>query len=388
MHCSRRRISVTPLIGLVIVVGALQCGLAEEADAAPTPHDLRNAALFEEILFRATYDDSVDATIHHGDPKGRTKGTVAFEEGMFGKAIAVGDAFARLTYTVGSGNHPINLSCRQGSLSFYFKAVDWAPSEKRSHLLFHVTNEALLRVFTDQDGMLVFQTGTDLAQCNTVKASLAQKKAEEWIHVVATWGEKEICLYLDGELAARRDNEERFLSYALNTTFEVGDVPRAMGREGARKTLIDDLTIYRRPLAEDELFRAWKPKSAGDVPAYELPVVAIPRALRSPVMDGGFTAEEWRVAAELTNFSSVSDHRLAPVQTRAYVTYDDERLYIAVRSPVLPGIQLTAQCTRRDDEVFQDDATRSRLSRGRSAQNWRRCSALRSPAPCIASRYT
>jgi hypothetical protein len=363
MHRRRQHLAEAIRIALVVAVVAHESGLANEgAAAAPTSfafstQDVKNAALFKEILFRATYDDSVEPTIHNGNPKARTKGAVAFEKGRFGKAIAVGDAFTNLTYTLGSSGHPVNMNCRHGSVSFHFKAVNWEPSEKRSHLLFHVTRLALLRVFTDQDGMLVFQTGTDLGQCNTVKASLADKKEGEWIHVVATWSREEIRLYVDGELAARKDNEDRFLSYALNTTFEIGDLPRAMGREGERKTLIDELTIYRRPLAEDELFRAQAPESAGDAPAYEPPAVAIPRASKSPAVDGVFTAGEWLVAAELTNFSSVSDHKLAPVQTRAYVTYDEKHLYFAVRSAVLPGVEPTAQCRQRDDHVWRDDST-------------------------------
>ena len=324
--------------------------------ATPTPRDRKNAALFKEILFRASYDQGVDADIHKGDPKCKTQGKVVFDEGRFGKAIAVGEEFARLAYTMGSNSHPINLSCREGSLSFHFKAVDWEPSEKRSHLLFRVKSLALLRVFTDSEGMLVFETGSDVDQRNGVKASLADRKKGEWIHVAATWCEKEIRLYLDGKLAVRKENEDRFLSHARNTTFEVGDIPRAMGREGARKTLIDDLTIYRRPLAQDELFRVDEPKSAGTAPEYAPPVVAIPRAIESPIIDGTFSADEWKVAAELTNFASVSDHKLAPVQTKAYVTYDNKRVYVAVVSPVLPGVELTANRTKRDDNVWQDDA--------------------------------
>jgi len=335
---------------------------ARPVQAELTPRDRKNAALFKEILFRASYDQGVDADIHKGDPKCKTQGKVVFDQGKFGKAVAVGEEFARLTYTMGSHSHPINLSCREGGLSFYFKAVDWEPSEKRSHLFFRVKSLALLRVFTNGQGMLVFETGSDLAQRNGVKASLADKEKGEWIHVAATWCEKEIRLYLDGKLVAQKENADRFLSYALNTTFEVGDIPRGMGRRRPRKTLIDDFTIYRRPLAQDELFRVEEPKSAGKAPEYEPPVVTIPRATAGPVIDGEFTREDWEAAAELTNFASVSDHKLAPVQTKAYVTYDDENVYVAVRSPVLPGVELSADQTKRDGSVWQDDAVQVYLT--------------------------
>lgn len=311
----------------------------------------------EDILFRATFDDSVDAQVFKGNPKASLDGPVVFEKGKFGKAIVTGEKGVRLTYTVGSHGYDPNLNCRQGSVSFYFKAVDWEPSEKRSHLFFRISNLSLLRVFTDQNGMLAFETGTDLHQKNGVRASLSDKKGGEWIHVLATWGEREIRLYVDGKLAARKANEDRFLSYALNTTFEVGDMPRGMGRESARKTLIDDFTLYRRPLAEDELHRVETSKPDNSSPEYQPPVAAIPRAVQSPVIDGNFSADEWKVAAELTNFSSVTDLKLAPVQTKAYVTYDRKKMFIALRSPVLPGVPLRAECKLRDQNVWNDDAT-------------------------------
>ena len=327
-----------------------------------TLRDQKNAAMFEDILFRATFDGAVDADIFNGDPKGRIQGGTVFEEGRFGQALAVGEDFARVKYTVGSHGFPINLDCRQGAISFYFKAVDWDPGERWSHLFFRVDSLALLRIFTDAQGMLVFETGTDLAQKNAVRASIANLERGKWHHVVATWTQEQIALYVNGQLAARADNEDRFLSHASNTSFEIGDIPRGPGRPGTRKTLVDDLTIFRRPLAVDELFRVEPPRSSGTAPVYEPPTVVIPRAINGPLVDGRFAGNEWNVAAGLANFASVSDHKLAPVQTKAYVTYDSERLYVAVLSPVLPGQKLAANCTRRDDNVWQDDAVQVYLT--------------------------
>ncbi|MFH0965995.1 MAG: glycoside hydrolase domain-containing protein, partial [Planctomycetota bacterium] len=318
--------------------------------------EAKNAALFQQMFFRATYDDSADADVFRGDPKARVEGKVSFEEGVYGKAIVVGEDGARLTYTVASHAYPPNLSCLGGSVSFHFKAVDWEPTEKRSHLFFQVKSGALLRIFTDADGMLAFEIGTDVGQKRGVRASLEGCRRGEWIYAGATWSQEEIRLYLNGKLAARAENEERFLSYAVNTTFEVGDTPRGMGREGTRKTLIDDLTIFERALAEDELARVEAPGSGAKAPEYQPPVATAALTDAPPVMDGTWSAEEWRNAAQLTNFASVSDHKLAAIQTRAYVTYDAERIYFAVLSPVLPGAALTAQRKERDDGVWQDDA--------------------------------
>ncbi|MAE64056.1 MAG: hypothetical protein CMJ18_07250 [Phycisphaeraceae bacterium] len=313
-------------------------------------------------MFRAPYDDSVDADVFAGDPKGHADGPVVFEPGRFGQAVAVGEQFARLRYTMASHGHAPNLDGRRGSLSFHFKAEDWKPSEPRSHLLFKVTSLALMRVFTDEQGLLVFETGSDLGQRLTVRASLSDKRQDEWIHVVATWSPKRVRLYVDGKLAAEERGDDRFVSYAVNTTFEVGDIARGAGREAPRKTLIDDLTIYRRPLEPDELGRVEAPPAAGTAPEYEPPAVTVPRARAAPRIDGSIDGDEWTGAAQLTNFASVSDHKLAPVRSTAWVTHDSERVYVAVVSPILPGVALTKQRTKRDDSVWQDDAVQIYLT--------------------------
>ena len=346
------RARVAILVLLAVGVGRLPAAAAD--NVAP-------AGLFEEILFRATFDGSANADVHKGDPSAQAEGPIEFETGRHGRAIAVGERFARLRYTVGSHSHPLNLSCRRGSLSFHFKAVNWDPDERFRHLLFQVTSGALLRVFTE-GGELVFETGSDLDQRRSLRASLAGRARDEWMHVVATWSEDEIRLFLDGKLAARDRCEDRFLSHVFNTTFDVGDMPRGMGRPGPRKTLIDDLTIYRRPLEADELGRVEAPASDGVAPEPGPPAVSIPRAGKAPRIDGIFDTGEWPVAAQLTNFASVDDHRPAGVQTTAYVTHDAGGVYFAVVSPVLPGIDLTAKRRKRDDDVWQDDAIQIYLS--------------------------
>jgi len=320
------------------------------------------SSLFEDIMFRATFDGAVDANLFKGEPKAKTEGRIVFEQGVFGKAIAVGERYATLIYKVGTSSRAPNMSFRSGSISFWFKPVDWEPSEKRPHVFYRAGRGALSRIFTDAHGNLVFETGTDLDQKRGVRASLSGLKRGEWIHVAATWSPREIRLYLNKKLAAIAECDDRFLSHAVKTDFLVGDVPRGMGREKARKTLIDDFTIYDRPLGPDELDRVLNPASAGKAPRYAPPLVAVTVAAKPPVVDGVFDAGEWSAAAELTNFANVSDFRLAPIQTRAYVTYDRENIYVAVLSPVLPGVPLTAACKKRDRNVWQDDAVQLYLT--------------------------
>jgi len=94
------------------------------------------SSLFEDIMFRATFDGAVDANLFKGEPKAKTEGRIVFEQGVFGKAIAVGERYATLIYKVGTSSRAPNMSFRSGSISFWFKPVDWEPSEQRPHVFY------------------------------------------------------------------------------------------------------------------------------------------------------------------------------------------------------------------------------------------------------------
>lgn len=84
----------------------------------------------EDLLFRSTFDGSVDAEIAQGVAKPKAvSGSPRFEEGKYGQALVVGEAGAVVEYCIES-----NLDVKQGAISFWFRPVDWEPSEQRSHV--------------------------------------------------------------------------------------------------------------------------------------------------------------------------------------------------------------------------------------------------------------
>ncbi len=87
-----------------------------------------------------------------------------------------------------------------------------------------------------------------------------------------------------------------------------------------------------------------------------LPAIQARRAARAPVIDGVVDSVEWRGADSATGFLQFLPRRGAPAShpTSARVLYDAEALYVAfeVRDDLAP----TAQLTRRDAQLLEDDA--------------------------------
>lgn len=310
-----------------------------------------------DILFHATFDQDAKAEVASDGPEGSPRGPVTFEPGKSGKALVAGENFARVAYQVGR-----NLDTQQGSLALWIKAVDWLPSEKRSHLFFNVQELGLFRLYTDEAGELVFEVGTDLAQSRKVSASLAAIPKDEWFQVAATWSSEQLRLYLNGTLSAEAPCEATFLPLIVNTSFELGDSPRARGRETPRKTLLDDLVIYRRPLEARALGSVAPSERREKAPPYEPPTITVGPTARPIRVDGELAPGEWEQAAVCGNFLNVSDYKLAPIQTVACATYDSSNLYFAVQSPILTGIPLKAASKNRDDPVWNDDAVQLYLT--------------------------
>ena len=327
------------------------------AIAALVPPTSIRAAGVEDIRFRTTFDDTVDADLARGIAEPKTvDGPVAYEEGRFGQALVVGENGASVAYRIED-----NLDVKQGAISFWFMPVDWEPAEHRSHLFLRFPFNSLFRLFTDEAGRLRFEAGTDLADRRGVAASLADLEKGSWAHIVATWSVEELQLYINGVLAGREPCADQFLPVVVNSNFQIGDIPRAKGREAPRKTLIDDFTVYRRPIGPAE-FDRFQADERGKARDYAPPVVSIRKGVLPFTIDGEIDVNERNQTTVFGNFLNVTDHKLAAMQTTVRAGYNDNLLYVAVESPILSGVALKADSTNRDDQVWNDDAVQIHLA--------------------------
>lgn len=318
-----------------------------------------SAATIDDIRFRAPFDGSLDAEMATGKPKpNRVTGELKYEVGRFGQALVGGEQGAVVEYRIES-----NLDVKQGALSMWINPVNWQPGEKRSHVLLRFRHGSIFRLFIDEAGRLVFEAGPDLVETCRASTSITHLKQGEWAQIVVTWSAKqrEVRLYTNGTLRDAVACEERFLPLVVNFDYQVGDIPRARGRQTPRKTLIDDLTIYRRPILPDEFGRIETGSSARKAPEYETPLISIRKA-PSFNIDGRIDEAEAANATTFGSFLNVSDHKLASIQTVVHCGYTDDTFYVGVQSPILPGIALKASTPNHDGPVWNDDAVQLHLA--------------------------
>lgn len=82
------------------------------------------------------------------------------------------------------------------------------------------------------------------------------------------------------------------------------------------------------------------------------------RTQRPLRVDGILEAEEWKGATQLDSFVQFAPQRGEPAQekTEAFVLYDDRYIYFGFRCYDSEPSRITAQLTRRDSELLNDDA--------------------------------
>ena len=90
---------------------------------------------------------------------------------------------------------------------------------------------------------------------------------------------------------------------------------------------------------------------AQDVQAgYNAPRLVIPYAWKKPALDGVIHEEEWQGAMSL-NALQTTDKAVNARQTRFWLMWDEDNLYLAMRSPLRPGERLIQALRERDHDV-------------------------------------
>ncbi|MBF0245431.1 MAG: hypothetical protein HQL31_09205, partial [Planctomycetes bacterium] len=90
---------------------------------------------------------------------------------------------------------------------------------------------------------------------------------------------------------------------------------------------------------------------------YKRPLVTAPYAYEKPVIDGVINDAEWQ-AAESVNALQTTGKQVSPRQTRFWMSWDEENLYMAMRSPLREGERLVQNLrdTSTDINVVFDDS--------------------------------
>jgi len=251
---------------LVVVLGGMP--LARAADAPPDPRaDVHFAnpglrALMDWVSFQLTFDgDSLTPDMAAGDFKFTPTKTPRFVEGLKGRALVAGDGSGYAIYPR-ERNAPL---ATRGAISLWVCPVTWTHVNGGNTVLLMTTNASFYLQrqgpLHDPDGGLVRAEGVQfLMLAKTTGNNCLMFGTEDWpLHkwrlLVANWSWPMMQFSLDGG---------EFQSLTLKQNPAEADFGGFLvGSDGGEETLLDEVTIYRRPLSLQEvqtIYEALRPK--------------------------------------------------------------------------------------------------------------------------------
>jgi hypothetical protein len=251
-------------VALSILAAIVPLGVrAAEPEAATRPDgpyqrvpELRG--LMEWVTFGLSFDGAtLNPDMARGECRGQRSHSPAFAPGVVGRAARIGGLGdgAWGVYPQ-AGNFPIS---RRGALSLWLCPVNWN----------HQSDGYTPLVSTSQGGLIVERQGPAYAADGkllrgeallavlvaretgsaSVAAECARWRAGEWHLVVVNWSWPRLELSVDGgPLAGKAAKESPRAS-------SFGDL--RVGSASGSPTLIDELFVYGRPLAEAEIKVIW-----------------------------------------------------------------------------------------------------------------------------------
>jgi len=220
--------------------------------------------LEEGLLFYTSFDKGVKADISRGNPEPISlKGNIQLEDGIKGKSIITGNDFiTTLSYST-EGNFNIT----RGTISIWIKPIDWL-GDKGKAKLFHIfmleySNQGYLGIemerFNTPYACLLFYASY-FPNREKIHIRYSGTKNWEngiWHHVVITWDNKEVRLYIDGVFIGRGQLTAPFTASDLHAKYFY------IGTGGEEHTSIDEFRIWERDLTYSEVFQLYQKEKAG-----------------------------------------------------------------------------------------------------------------------------
>lgn len=227
-------------------------------------------ARIPKLLFHATFDDTLDASVAGGNPTPVSQGNLTFVPGILGKAIhSTVAANSRLEYETKGNVLP---NC--GSISMWVNP-QWGPIQgnlynPRNYRTFFAFDQPRPR---NGSGAIWFWSigpnlrwdTSDLADSYKVAATPFENN--RWYHIVMNWDEDGAEAFINGKkINATSQKPGMFNTHVIRKnvgikTFFVGSLHRVynsgMGLQA--NSYIDDLRIYSAPLSVQEIHKLSHP---------------------------------------------------------------------------------------------------------------------------------
>lgn len=318
------------------------------------------ASVDDALTFRASFDGTVEAEAAPGGGAPEIKGTVKFADGVFGKALEVGETGATLTFP-SKGNLPLE----KGTVEMWLLPVKWNMAELNRYDAHHIFFRA-----QDANGWFqIYKFDKNLFWCvrgkNSDYATLQGLITYEavigrWVHLVTTWDGDDVRQYVNGQ-----EFEKKLKPMpALPAKFEIGDIEFAGTTPGGRKpmtTLMDELRIYNRPLTAGEILSRFAAGITALAPKGR-PSIDVPGCAAAPKIDGRSAAGEWDKASLLRGFRAADgktrgeDGIGVDPELSVAVSHDDTNLYLAFQRKMEAGVTLESAPREHDADLRQDDS--------------------------------
>ena len=310
-----------------------------------------------EPIFYASFDKTFTAEKADGNPAGSVGEEINLEtmdiylkKGIAGRALLTGisdDGKKSLCCKFEGKN---NIKTEQGTVSLWVQPVDWNGTDKNFHIFFEAQNPGmknrfLIYKFYNSDKLL-FLFGPDKTW-NIAKTSIKDWKSDEWYFIACTWDKENLNLYVNGELVSSEKFKEFPQGGALDT-LGIGGLRPKDWENASGKTLIDEVEIYDAALSAKDIFKRWEKYKVSK--GQTVPEIMLGQT-KKPIIDGIINEDEY--AFRGCGFYGM-DGKFAAEQSKYFLNYDSENIYIGVRTPVLG--KLRSECSIRDDKLWTDDS--------------------------------
>jgi len=209
-----------------------------------------------------------------------------------------------------------------------------------------------------------------------VSADIMNWKKGQWHRITATWkninsGKRDgsFRLYVDGKPTQEARGEVKISELAKEMF--VGSHASQGGGTRPFEGVIDEVSIHDYAMTAEEIasgkvsktprvFVPWdasapKDSAPGSADENRLPIMTVVKAKIPPVIDGELKQDEWKHAASATGFVELLSGHLSDRPVTVYVTYDNDKLYMAFRS-VVHGRPKAEEKQRDNSDVCNDDA--------------------------------
>lgn len=217
--------------------------------------------LMEAATFQLTFDaGSVTPDMAAGEAKPGVNGTPQFDPGLRGQALVAGEGSGTATYpSVGNAS-----LATQGAVALWIKPVSWTHVQGGNTTLVMTSNSSF---YIERQGPWI--EGTELKRQESILYLLFSKTVGngclaygtnawpngQWRLLVANWSWPTMSFSLDGGEFQSATVKGKPAPEEFGALY--------VGATGGEKTLLDEITIFRRPLTQAEakaMYEALRPK--------------------------------------------------------------------------------------------------------------------------------